>query len=180
MTFRARVIDALPPYGEPARGFSATGLGLHAQGLVVEFWREDGVAWIGNFVCGLTDFDCVESHPNARAVLVIAGGQGYIIDPERCVATETFGGGLREVFLHPAKESLVFDDQGIRFLALGSNGWLWKSRRVSWDGFRNLRQNGEIVMGEAWAPPDTWEPFAIDLNTGDVIGGSYPMEVPND
>jgi hypothetical protein len=102
------------------------------------------------------------------------GGQGYIVDPELCEVTEMFGGALFDVFRHPARGWLVFNDQEIRFLALGPDGWVWKSRRVSWDGFRDLRVEGESVRGKAWALGESWEPFEVDLDTGELVGGSYP------
>lgn len=178
MTPSARIVPGLPTYGESALGFSATGHGLHAQGLVVEISPDDGPSWIGNFVRGLSAFDFAELHPNARNVLVIAGGQGYVVDAKQRGVTEMFGAAIVDVIRHPARDWLIFNDQEIRFSALGPDGWVWKSRRVSWDGFRDLHVEAEHVIGEAWSPGDSWEPFKVNLNTGEVAGGSYPEHVP--
>jgi hypothetical protein len=151
---------------------------LHAQGLVVEVSPADGPSWVGNFVRGLSNFDLALVHPNARDALVIAGGQGYVVDPGLQAVTEIFGGAIVDAFRHPAQEWLILNDQEIRFVALGPSGWVWKSRRVSWDGLRDLHVDGESISGKAWAPGDTWEPFEVDLNTGELVGGSYPAHVP--
>lgn len=50
----------------------------------------------------------------------------------------------------------------------------WRSRRISWDGMWDLRIENDKVKRSAWSPFDDREhPFAIDLRTGAVEGGSY-------
>ena len=38
---------------------------------------------------------------------------------------------------------------------------------------------GERLHGRAFDPPnDEWSAFEIDVDTGEVTGGSYPRDVP--
>lgn len=169
-----QILPGLPAYGEPARVFSASGVGLHSEGLVVRFTPSEARAWVGNFIPGtLSDFQLLTQHPNGRDVVIICGGQGYIVDPGSERLTETFGGCIVDAFRHPAAHAIVFNHQELRFEAMGAAGRIWLTRRISWDGMRSIARTGTTLTGEAWRPGDTWHPFRLDLETGEVEGGSY-------
>jgi hypothetical protein len=167
------VLDGLPPYGLSAVPFSATGLGTHAEGLVVEFSTNEGTHSIGNFVRGLTSLNLLKEHPNGTHVVIIAGGQGYVIEPNSMRLVETFGGAVVSAESHPSRNWLIMNFTNLSFAALGPDGWAWKSKRVSWDGMRKLRIVDGFIYGEGWRPGDTWVPFSVDPDTGAVSGGSY-------
>lgn len=173
---RHRILDGLPPYGPPAEPFSATGQGLHSEGLVVEFTGEDGGAWVGNFQCGISGVDRVICSPSNAMLIVIAGGQAYVVDPATRGCVRTFGSQIEDVF--ELADRLVIGN-GLWFEATDGERLLWRSRRVSWDGMRNVRMDGEVIVGEAYDPSrDGWSPFQVDIETGDVLGGTYPPELP--
>jgi hypothetical protein len=50
--------------------------------VVVRFNPASVEPWVGNFQRGLTPYDSVLAHPDGRQVVIVAGGQGYVIDPE--------------------------------------------------------------------------------------------------
>jgi hypothetical protein len=166
------VLPALPPYGEAATTFSATGQGGHSEGLVVSF-RANRATWIGNFCRGLTEFDLAVVHPNGTTALIIAGGQGYLIDSSTRHLKGIFGGAIVDAFPHPTIAAIVLNRQNISFEAIGESGRLWNSRRVSWDGLRFIKITGDTIIGEAWRPDDTWHSFRVNLASGEVQGGSY-------
>jgi len=89
----------------------------------------------------------------------------------------TFGADLCCAMELPDLPALVFADT-VRFEALGVEGVLWRSRRVSWDGMRDFRREGFVLRGEAWEPSDRWYPFEVDLRSGNVAGGSYSEPPP--
>ncbi len=169
------VLPGLPPYGEPARVFSATGTGAHSEGLVVRFTPPSARSWVGNFVPGqISAYELLAAHPNGRDAFVIAGGQGYVVNPLSQQIVETFGGAIVDAFMYPTKSALVLNHQDIRFEAIGAGGRSWLTRRISWDGMRSIERIGAMLTGEAWEPgADLWHPFRVDLNTGAVEGGSY-------
>jgi hypothetical protein len=177
MSARACILPGLPPYGPPAIGFSATDSGLHSEGLVVEFQVDDAPTWVGNFIPGLSDFDYVGHHPNGKDILVISGGQAYLVDPVQRACSEMFGAAIVSVQAHPSRNWLILNDQDLFFFAVSPSGVAWRSPRVSWDGLRNVRTEGESIVGEAWEPGDSWFPFKIDVNTGELTGGSYPSHL---
>jgi hypothetical protein len=174
MACELSVLRGLPAYGKPARVFSATGFGAQSEGLVVSFKAADGAqSWTGNFVRGLTKFDLVTLHPNGHDALIIAGGQGYVVDPLTGELLNNIGGGIVDAFPLPTRNSIVLNHQNLRFEAIGAEGRIWLTRRISWDQIRSLERRGATLIGQAWRPDSTWHAFELNLDTGDVSGGSY-------
>lgn len=169
MKFRS--LPGLPAVGDLPIQFSASGTGTHSEGFVAEFVPTGGQAWIGNFQRGLTNFDQVIEHPNGSSVIVIAGGECYIVDPEAKRSIENFGGDLISAWEIPDHDLVVLGSP-INFEAIGSSGRSWQSKRISWDGFRNISLNGMTLTGEAWGFEDIWIPFTLDITTGNHAGGA--------
>jgi hypothetical protein len=175
MDFALEALTGLPTYGPPATSFSPAGKELHSEGLVVRFTASDGASWVGNFQRGGCYYDRIDHHPNEKDVLIIAGGQGYVVDPANRRLVALLGGGIVDLFGHPLQRAVVLNQQNLSFAAVGLTGNIWHSRRISWDGFRSVKIVGTKLSGEAWSPHnDEWRPFVLDLETGAVDGGSYP------
>jgi hypothetical protein len=172
----AEIIEGLPPYGSPAIAFPANGFAQHREGLVVRI-EDAGNEWIGNFQPGLSSFSAVEVLPAAKHVLVVSGGAGYIVDPATQSLVREIGGAIIGLFRYESANLLVVNHQGIAFEAIGATGTVWKTGRISWDGFRNLRFATDEIVGEAWRPfgSEEWVPFSVNILTGQVEGGA---EVP--
>ena len=171
MTIQFEVLAGLPPYGALPTQFSAGGRGTHREGFVVRF-SGDGGDWVGNFQRGVTGFDVAVPHPDGHSVIVIAGGQGYIIEPSSRQATGTFGVDITGVIRNGAEQLIASTFTDLE--AIGREGPQWRTRRLSWDGLRSLRvEDGELV-GEGWTPAgDQWIAFRVDLASGIAIGGAY-------
>lgn len=168
------ILDGLPVYGPMAEPFSATGEGTHREGFVVRFSPSTG-SWIGNFQRGFSSLNVVLAHPDARHVVVVAGGTAYIVEPDSHALVSHFGALIEEIVSVPEIGFVLFGN-GLWFEALGPKGKVWRSRRISWDGMRNLVLAGEVIRGDAWAPegPDgAWYPFELEVMTGAVRGGAY-------
>lgn len=170
-TFRR--LPGLPPYGPVAVAFPPHWGSGAREGLVVEFAPNAGGAWVGNFQPGIGGVDDVRSHPNGRDVLVIANGSLWIVNPATRTADEV-ASAVFDVWPVTNPDGYLLNNQGIGFLRLSADGVMWKSRRISWDGFSDLRFEGERLTGQSWSPvEDTWLPFELDVRTGRVEGGSY-------
>ena len=166
------VLPGPPPYGPAPEPFSPTGMGKHREGVVVQFSPGDGSEWVGNFQRGLTSFNSVLAWPEGQQVVVIAGGQGYVVDAYDRSCLETFGGQITEA-LQPSAGVVVLCSL-TAMQAFGPQGRLWQTRRISWDGFRALRIEGERILGESWRPfGEHWVPFAVRVSTGEVEGGAF-------
>jgi hypothetical protein len=172
MTFRR--LPGLPPYGAAATTFPPQWGGGAREGLVVEFATSDGNVWVGNFQPGIGGVDEVLSHPNGRDALVVSNGSLWIVNPVTRSADE-LASAVFNIWRVTDPDGYLLNNQGLGFVRLSPEGVLWKSRRISWDGFSDLRFEGEHLTGQAWAYyiEDGWLPFTLDLRTGKVEGGSY-------
>lgn len=135
--------------------------------MVVEFMPDTPNAWVGNFKPGHGSYDGVHVHPNRKDVVVFAGGEPYVVDPERKVVRSELEGSVFHVWEVADPPGFVFDREGLAFGRISAEGRLWHTRRLSWDGFRNIAIRSNRIEGEAWNPiDDNWIPFKVDLTTG--------------
>jgi hypothetical protein len=170
---RARRLPGLPGEGDPPVQFSASGRSTHSEGTVVEFFPGTAQSWVGNFQVGIGN--CQEVIEQADAILVIAGGQGYVVDPVARTQLETFGGQIIDVIAVP--DGIVVSD-GVRLEKIREGRVAWTSSRVSWDGIRRVQVEGDRLVGEAWSYLDTWHAFTVDLADGLTTGGAYSAPGP--
>lgn len=167
-----RILSGLPPYGPQAITFpSGWGHGAN-EGLVVEFDFPAQSPWVGNFARGLGGINEVRPYPDCRTILVIAQNEIYFVDPLTRTATH-LNLPITEIWAVPGVPDLILSRQDIALLRIGPAGIMWHTRRVSWDGFRNIQISAEKITGEAWCPGESWLPFAVDPRTGRTDGGSY-------
>lgn len=97
----------------------------------------------------------------------------FCVDPAARTAVE-LGQPIFGIWPLPEANDLILSRQDIAFLRIGAGGVVWHTRRVSWDGFRDVRIERLTLTGEAWSPiEDRWLPFSVDLRTGRAEGGSY-------
>jgi hypothetical protein len=167
------LLAGLPPYGDLPRAFPPEWGRLGREGVVVRFVRSDGRAWVGNFRPGLAGLWAVRAHPDGRRVLVFAGGDLWVVSPDT-EAADLAAGDVDAMWPVHGPDGLVMSLQGLGFARLGPDGILWRTRRLSWDGFRDVRAEGGRLVGLAWnALGDRWDPFEVDLATGASTGGSF-------
>jgi len=113
--------------------------------------------------------------PHPDFLLALAGGYAYLVDslePERC----------EHLSLRPVVKVLPVVSEGLlllggfhEVLAIGPNGVVWKSARLSWEGLTLGEASEGKLHGTGWnMPADRDVPFVLDLRTGAHEGGGYP------
>ncbi len=168
-----RELAGLPPYGPMATSFPASFAKTGREGYVLEVSPDFGDAWVGNFARGLGGHSGAYAHPNGSDLVVFAGGSGYVIDPRTHTLREEFGHGVvAHVWKVTDPPGLICDRQGLAFFRIGSAGILWHTRRLSWDGFRDVALTPTRITGLAWGLGDAWVPFSVELAGGSSAGGS--------
>lgn len=171
-----RILPGLPGVGSLPLQFSATGQGMHREGLVVEFGADappTSARWVGNVQPGRTRFSAVFTDEKGLEATVLAGGQGYRVNVATGALLGEFGGDIESAIdVTSLGCVLFFSPTDVELHRKGSSA-VWRSRRISWDGFRNLSLQGDALKGEAWMFDGTWPPFTVALATGGVEGGSY-------
>jgi hypothetical protein len=118
----------------------------------------------------------VHACPNPDELCAIAGGYAYIIDtadPAR--STHVALKPVVEVRALPTHSLLLF--VGFHtILAWGADGEPWHTPRLSWEGLRITRIDGDTLHGTGWDLfTDKEVPFTIDLRTGKHEGGAFPQ-----
>jgi len=169
-----RILPGLPPYGPMAETFPPEAARRGIEGFVVEFEHENA-RWVGNFVGGWGGFTGVLAHPNGAAWLVVTGGDLWYVDP-RTRQAEPAGSGVQAAWPVSEPEGYVFDRSGVAFCRIDAGGLRWQTRRLSWDGFRNVTLGVDTLRGEAYTPVDAeqmWHPFEVTLHTGESTGGAF-------
>ena len=167
------ILKGLPSDGAPAIPFPADSAARYSEGLVVRFGA-GGESWVGNFLRGGYGFDWVGPMPDGDHLLVVSQGAGYVVDPASRLLVTEIGAGISEVIADEARRLLILVDIGSCDIeAFGPEGRVWTTGQISWDGFRNVRVAGDVIVGEAYQPwtPD-WVPFTVDVETGAVSGGA--------
>ena len=168
-----RRLPGLPPYGPQTVSFPPE-FGRHGrEGVVVEFRPNDGTPWIGNFAPGHGGVTAVLPHPDGRRILVIVEGLAWLVDPESG-DVERLEPAVHALWPVSDPDGYLFDEYGLWFSRLGAAGFIWRTERISWDGFADIVVNEESVTGRALSPIESEPlPFVLDIRTGSFTGGSY-------
>jgi hypothetical protein len=105
-------------------------------------------------------------------MIVVAGGQAYVIEPEERSLRTTFGGQIDTALAVSAANVLVLSN-AVYLEEWNTNTMQWRTRRISWDGIRDLCVDQDRLKGLAWnAVEGCGEPFSVDLKTDKVEGGA--------
>src|SRR3569832_746565 len=102
---RFEILPGLPAYGPPALSFDERG--KFSEGLVVRFYPKRSEPWVGNFHGGLT-YNAVLDHPNGMDVVVVAGGDANVVDPENRQILQRLAGHVDQTISIPSLGMIVF------------------------------------------------------------------------
>ena len=173
---RYEKLIGLPPYGPMYIPISTDNEPFYSEGYVVKFFKSNGDDWVANFKLGWTDYNNIFDFPENNSVVVIAGGQGYIMNPEEHKPKMTFGLTIKDTIQKDDGSLICSDD--IHILVLDNkSGEYWISDRISWDGIKDLKLVGNKVFGQTFDPTDEnkpWSDFELDLESKIIKGGSFP------
>jgi hypothetical protein len=169
-------LDGLPPYGPMYVSVTAeSDEPFFSEGFVLRLFKSDGTSWVANFRPGWTKYSKVFDFPTHRTVVVIAGGQGYIMSPDDEKPKHTFGLTLTDVLQTDNGSLVCANNTDIIFLD-NSTGQLWRSERISWDGIKEMKISGDILYGKSYDPTNSiqeWSDFSINLTTKEITGGTW-------
>jgi hypothetical protein len=174
------ILEGLPAYGPMYIPISADGEVFSYEGFVVRFYKKDGTSWVGNFKNGWTKYSKVFELPISDNLVVIANGQGYVIEPESQKLTSSFG-GLEITELIATEDNRFIAATNTDLEIIDKDGTVWRSGRISWDGIEKLNIQGAIVSGISYGPmnnDDYGTSFSFNLDTKEIHGGSYiPLQI---
>ena len=128
--------------------------------------------WTANFRGGRGHYTGVHPVPDREEVAVFASGFLYLVNVNTGELSGTIDGDFNYVWEVQNPFGFIVDQQGLAFyrFSLGG-GVVWHTRRLSWDGFRDVILTGDRICGLASYLDDDWAPFEVDAVTGSSTGG---------
>lgn len=174
-TERYEILKGLPPYGPMYIPIAPDEEQLYSEGYVVKFRKSDGEEWVANFRPGWSDYYNIFDFPEHNTVVVFAGGQGYIINPDEQKPKKSFGLTVKDV-IQKEDGSLVCSDDTHILVVDNKTGEIWNSARISWDGIKDLKLVHNKLSGQTYDPTNSnqpWSDFELDLETKEINGGSF-------
>jgi hypothetical protein len=153
--------------------FSLNEKKTYSEGFVVEFYPSNNETWVGNFQLGLSHYSNVVNYPGREGlIVVIAGGDVYVIDVNKKQAVDAFNAAITSIFLVLEKNLIIFIEHS-GLIAFGTKGVVWRYEINNCDGIRALSYSNNLLSGESCqVPEDIWNKFQIDINIGRVIIGN--------
>lgn len=131
--------------------------------------------WLGMFAFGYASPKSrtgLYSWPVPDRLCVVSSGSGYLVNVNEPAEYESLEvEPILEVLPIGEREIVVFANYTELF-SYGRGGLKWKSKRVSWDGFKITTTNSEFVEGQVWNPrveANTY--FRVALADGKTEGG---------
>jgi len=168
------ILKSLPAYGPMYIPITENGESYSSEGFVVRFFKSDGTNWVANFKEGWTELNAVYEFEEQDNLLVIAGGTCYIMNPENHELIISFGAGYQTVIKAPKNKLILQDSTDLTIVE--ANGEIWHTERISWDGIKELKIEGQFISGLSFNPmsdKDEWIEFVVDLEKRNVKGGSF-------
>jgi hypothetical protein len=168
------ILDSLPTYGPMYVPVTEDSKPYYSEGFVVRFFKSNGDNWVANFQPGWTKCNEVFDFPDSDRIIVIAGGLGYVMQPDNEKPINTFGVTIDFTIRISEERIIATDNTDVR--EISSVGEVWRSPRISWDGIKDIKIENEQLTGLSFDPMDEnneWIPFSIDLKTKEIQGGSY-------
>jgi len=171
---RFEILESLPTYGPMYIPVTGDDEPYYSQGFAVRFYKDDKTNWVANFKPSWTGLNAIYEFEDQQNLLVIAGGTCYIMNPNNTKPIEVFGVGY-ETVIKTLDGRLILQDS-INITVIEPNVEHWDTERISLDGLKDLKLDGNLITGLSFDPmneKEEWVKFVVDLETRKVTGGSY-------
>jgi hypothetical protein len=106
--------------------------------------------------------------------VVVSAGDLWAVDVESRTAERQFE-GICEAIPVETPSGWIFNLRDVALMRFGPSGLLWQTDQLALEGLEGLRVEEGKIRGLACFPtPEddfSWNPFEVDLETGEVSGG---------
>jgi hypothetical protein len=145
------------------------------DGLILKISPFSGKPWIGIFAFGditKNGLSGVYSMPDKEKFCVVSNGMGYMIASNNATIFEIIDSiPITDVRCVKEKGIILFADY-TQIMAYDLGGLRWQSKRLSYDGFKIISLNNDILVGEFWdIRNDANSLFEIDIIDGALLRG---------
>ena len=137
--------------------------------LCVKFTDDEYLEWCGVFSLGIKSiYSFVVRIPRKPEFLIIAGGQGYIVNVNtRELVAKTEWDDIQSIIYNEEEDIFVVTD-GLRLGTLKNNNINWQSNRISLDGISFINSGGPIIKGILNDCTDEGCEFEFNLVNGEI------------
>jgi hypothetical protein len=144
MFMDAEILNSPPVSGE----YEEHSFAVSGNTLWVKFLDEAYLEWVGVFEQSeWKKFNIVMRVPNENLFLVVAGGQGYFVNPNsRKIVAKTEWDDIENIIYNEETGYFVATD-GLRLALFKGSNLYWSGERVSADGIYFKKQKGPVIEG---------------------------------
>lgn len=130
----------------------------------VLFENLDYVEWLGIFGNGgITKYSAAIQFPNSTSVLVIAHGEGYVVDNQtKKLRYKTNCDYIVSAIQVPDRD-LIFACDFTKLYAFSSEEQIWQSDKIASDSIELGKISGGYVHGKAWQYSQ-WKSFTVKID----------------
>ena len=148
----------------PERWFDARG-----ECTFILFEDNNYEKWLGVFGNSqITRYSTVIPFSGTACVLVIARGQGYVVDVNmKELRYKSSCGYIVSAIQVPSRDMIVACDFTDLY-TFSSEKELWRSEQIAMDGIEFVKATNSEVQGKAWIA-DHWQNFTLDVDTMSVV-----------
>ena len=178
MDNRYEVLKGLPTYGDIAIPIIDEDDIFVSEGYVVKFYKNDGSTWIANFPKGESNLSFVKEISKNNYILVISGGDGYLMNPNHHKPVKKLQYFAEEMIERDDGRLILVSITDIMFL--DENAAIEWEKNIGLDGIKDLKLDDNKLIGYCYnifidyeKNNDLWVKFTIDLDTKEVEGGCY-------
>jgi hypothetical protein len=161
-----QVYDQIPESGTvKERWFDAVG-----DCTWVRFVTDDPTEWAGVFGNGdMAKHRKAVLFGDERTAMVIAGGQGYIVDAQTGeLHHKTDYDCFCDAVTVPGRQFVIACDF-TNLYAVAKGGVVWRSSRIALDGIKLDSATETFLAGQGWEI-DGWHPFTLSIDDWHVQG----------
>jgi hypothetical protein len=139
--------------------------------------RPEGASeWTGVFYAGYEPGNVVSgvfATADPEQLCVLSRGRAYLVKVSHPREFRVVQECLPVVWAARFEDLLLLADF-THVVAVGREGLVWESSRLTWDGLTDLELQGAMLKGKGWdAIQDKEHPFELDLRTGKHTGGAW-------
>ncbi len=138
--------------------------------LWVSFLDSEYLEWVGVFSQGdWKSTNIVLPLVDKNLVLVVAGGQGYFVDPDsRKISAKTDWDMIETIVYNEETNSFVATD-GLSLAVLEGANLVWSGNRVSADGISIEKQVGPVIFGKVNDLTDKGCEYSFNIKTKEFV-----------
>jgi|GEM_PF-834729 len=166
------ILKSLPAYGPMYIPISEQGTPFYSEGFPVRFYKSEGDSWVANFELGRTDFYEI-FELDIPSLLIISGGQCFIMNPDEPKPIEIFGGDYINYLKSIDGRIILYNKTHLT--VIDSKGSHWDSEQISLYGLGEMKiSEDNIITGlfyefASTEADDLWIPFEYNIDAKSLM-----------